>query len=148
MEWEPRMKWILLIFVLFSPFTMADKGGDFETMVEAIYFEARDQPTLGQVVVGCVIMNRVISRRFPDTVYDVVWQRRQFSYTHDNKDEMMADYQSKLSAARVASKVLYGDVCWAYDGILHYANLKLTKANWHNKMKLILVVGDHSFFIE
>ncbi len=142
------MKYLIILLLLISPKILADKGDDFEVMAEAIYFEARNQPLLGQVVVGCVIMNRVISDRYPDDVYGVVWQHKQFSYTHDGKPENMHEYHARVTAAKVASKVLYSDVCWPYQGILHYANLELTRASWPDKMELVMVVGDHSFFIE
>ena len=48
-----------------------------------IYFEARNQSKVGMVAVGWVTMNRVNSKRYPNTICDVVWQRKQFSWTHD-----------------------------------------------------------------
>lgn len=52
-------------------------------MTEAIYFEARGEPPIGQAAVGLVIQNRVKSGRYPDTVCEVVQQSLQFSYRND-----------------------------------------------------------------
>jgi spore germination cell wall hydrolase CwlJ-like protein len=48
-------------------------------LVEAIYFEARDQSLLGQAAVASVIMNRVRSSLYPNSVCAVVWQNRQLA---------------------------------------------------------------------
>ena len=53
--------------------------GDRYLMANIIYCEAGNQPFEGQVAVGAVIMNRVMSSVFPDTVVGVVYQKRQFS---------------------------------------------------------------------
>lgn len=56
-------------------------------MQQNVYFEARNQSTLGQVAVAWVTLNRMESSTYPDTVCEVVWQRKQFSWTHDNKSD-------------------------------------------------------------
>lgn len=50
-----------------------------------IYFEARNQSVLGQRAVAWVTLNRMDDHRYPNTVCDVVWQPKQFSWTHDGK---------------------------------------------------------------
>ena len=47
---------------------------DIHCMAEAIYFESRGEPLLGQIAVGNVILNRVSSNRFPNTICKVVHQ--------------------------------------------------------------------------
>lgn len=53
--------------------------GDRYLLANLIYCEAGGEPYEGQVAVGAVVMNRVLSSRFPDTVSGVIYQRRQFS---------------------------------------------------------------------
>ena len=53
--------------------------GDRELLAQLIYCEAGNQPYEGQVAVGAVVMNRVMSAVFPDTVVGVIYQSRQFS---------------------------------------------------------------------
>ena len=71
----------------------------------AIYWEARNQPTIGQLAVAQVVVNRVESKRWPSTICDVVWQKKQFSWTHDGKSdrpkEKTAWRKSKMLAALV-----------------------------------------------
>lgn len=53
--------------------------GDRYLLANLIYCEAGNQPYEGQVAVGAVVMNRVMSSVFPDTVIGVVYQNKQFS---------------------------------------------------------------------
>ena len=60
-----------------SEVTFAD--GDRYLLANLIYCEAGNQPYEGQVAVGAVVMNRVMSSVFPDTVVGVIYQNKQFS---------------------------------------------------------------------
>lgn len=53
--------------------------GDKYLLANLIYCEAGNQPYEGQVAVGAVVMNRVMSSVFPDTVVGVIYQNKQFS---------------------------------------------------------------------
>ncbi|MBR5420167.1 MAG: cell wall hydrolase [Lachnospiraceae bacterium] len=55
--------------------------GDRYLLANLIYCEAGNQPYEGQVAVGAVVMNRVLSSVFPNTVTGVIYQRNQFSPT-------------------------------------------------------------------
>ncbi len=48
-------------------------------LANLIYCEAGGEPYAGQVAVGSVVINRVLSSKFPDTVAGVIYQNRQFS---------------------------------------------------------------------
>ena len=65
-------------------------------MAMAVFFEARDQPLTGQQAVAEVVMNRVESPRFPDTVCEVVFQRKQFSFTHDGLSDDYTQHTSNV----------------------------------------------------
>lgn len=60
-----------------SEISFAD--GDRYLLANLIYCEAGNQPYEGQVAVGAVVMNRVMSSVFPDTVVGVIYQSKQFS---------------------------------------------------------------------
>ena len=53
--------------------------GDRYLLANLIYCEAGGEPYEGQVAVGAVVMNRVLSSKFPDTISGVIYQRNQFS---------------------------------------------------------------------
>lgn len=64
-------------------------------LVAAIFFEARGEPHVGQELVAEVVMNRVEHERFPDTVCDVVYEPKAFSFTHDGLSDDPKKYTAK-----------------------------------------------------
>lgn len=54
-------------------------------MANAVYGEARGEPYIGQVAVAAVILNRVESASFPDTVYGVIFEPRAFTAVADGQ---------------------------------------------------------------
>ena len=52
-----------------------------------IYFEARNQSIKGMALVAEVTINRVRHPDWPSRVCEVVWQNKQFSWTHDGKSD-------------------------------------------------------------
>ena len=53
--------------------------GDRYLLANLIYCEAGGEPYAGQLAVGSVVINRVLSSRYPDTVVGVIYQKKQFS---------------------------------------------------------------------
>lgn len=53
--------------------------GDRKLLANLIYCEAGAEPYTGQVAVGAVVINRLLSSRYPDTVVGVIYQKKQFS---------------------------------------------------------------------
>ena len=60
-----------------SEVTFAD--GDRKVLANLIYCEAGGEPYEGKLAVGAVVINRVLSSKFPDSVVGVIYQNRQFS---------------------------------------------------------------------
>lgn len=71
-----------------------------------VYFEARSEPINSQFAVAEVTMNRVKSDAYPDTVCEVVWQRKQFSWTHDGKSDNPKEGHAWRVALAVAKSAL------------------------------------------
>ena len=53
--------------------------GDRKLLANIIYCEAGGEPYEGKLAVGAVVINRVLSGKFPDTVKGVIYQKSQFS---------------------------------------------------------------------
>jgi len=77
-----------------------------ECMARAMYFESNRSSDEGMLAVGTVVMNRVESGQFPDTVCGVVGQKRQFAPGVLSKP--MTEPKSRERAYRMADKVLAG----------------------------------------
>jgi N-acetylmuramoyl-L-alanine amidase len=104
----------------FMPMAKADED-DFTCLVEAIYHEARSEPLMGMIAVANTILNRVYSKRYPNTICSVVHQGKyweghpvknkcQFSYWCDGKPEMFNDMASLKKSIGVAEMSLMGVV--------------------------------------
>ena len=70
------MKLILTSLISIFLFISIAKANNFNCLVEAIYHEARSEETVSQLAVANVILTRVESSNFPDTICKVVHQGR------------------------------------------------------------------------
>ena len=95
---------------------------------------------MGQVAVGAVIINRVLSHEFPDNIRDVVYQRRQFTAVADGQ----INYTPNNTAYRAAREALNGiDPTM---GSLYYYNPKTAEnTRWHSTRKFVVSIGAHVF---
>ena len=58
---------------------------DINLIARVVYGESRGEPYEGQVAVAAVILNRLESNQFPNSIYDIVYAPRQFSVVNDNQ---------------------------------------------------------------
>lgn len=91
----------------FSSITFAD--GDRYLLANLIYCEAGNQPYEGQVAVGAVVMNRVRSAVFPDTIVGVIYQKRQFSPVGSGRLALaLAEDRATAACYRAADEAMAG----------------------------------------
>jgi hypothetical protein len=121
-------------------------------LATAIYFEARGEPTRGQLAVAQVVMNRVRSTLYPDTICGVVYQgshRRtgcQFSFTCDRKTDVAKDKGKWLMANQLAQKMTNGK-SWLRDiGHATHYHANYVKPRWRRELSRIKQVGRHIFY--
>jgi len=69
-----------------------------------VYWEARSETVEGMMAVVAVTLNRVGSKHYPNTVREVVWQRKQFSWTHDGKVDRPKNRPSWKQALQIARR--------------------------------------------
>lgn len=82
---------------------------DRKLLANIIYCEAGNQPYEGQVAVGAVVMNRVMSSVFPDTVVGVIYQRNQFSPVKSGRLALaLAQDKATESCYRAADAAMAG----------------------------------------
>ncbi|WP_456278519.1 cell wall hydrolase [Bacillus sp. AK128] len=68
---------------------------DIQLMANAVYGEARGEPYIGQVAVAAVILNRVNSPTFPNTVSGVIFEPRAFTAVADGQIWLTPNEQAK-----------------------------------------------------
>ena len=133
--------------------SLTPQGHDLACMTEAIYFEARGETEEGQRAVAEVILNRVASPRFPDTVCAVVKQRWQFSYRL-NPDLHLgnlspSDPALQRAYAIAAEYVWHGERTEYTDAADHYLTASLHQSesapSWANPDAETVQIGAHQF---
>lgn len=112
---------------------------DVILLARVIHAEARSESFRGQVAVGSVILNRVDSPSFPDTIRSVVLQEGQFS--------TLADGQIHLYPNRMAIEAAKAAIM-GYDpthGALYFYNPHMTRSSWMAARPVSVSIGDHIF---
>ena len=108
-----------------------------------IHAESRGESLEGKIAVGNVVLNRVHSSRFPDTIYDVIFQGNgtQFSPVRSGKI-----YNEPSEACIMAAKLcLEGES--EVEGALYFLNISTAGSGWIVKNRtLVTKIGCHSFF--
>ncbi len=131
----------------------AEGGPQWQCLAEALYFEARGETVEGMVAVAEVILNRVDSGRYPDTVCGVVNQGTgqlhacQFSYTCDGLPETIAEPRAFRRVGKVARAMLDGAPRKLTDGATHYHTAAVSPS-WADVFKRTGRIGVHLFYRE
>lgn len=83
--------------------------GDRMLLANLIYCEAGAEPYSGQVAVGAVVINRVLSSRYPNTVVGVIYQNKQFSPVNDGHLALaLANDRATQSCYQAADEAMQG----------------------------------------
>ncbi len=116
-------------------------NSDLYLLAKCIYAEARGESYTGQVAVGAVILNRVASSAFPNTVAGVIYQQHAFTAVSDGQINLEPD----KTAMNAASDALNG---WdpTY-GCLYYYNPAVATSSWIFGRKTVTTIGKHVFAI-
>lgn len=112
---------------------------DVYLLARVVYGEARGEPYKGQVAVAAVVLNRVRSSKFPNTIAKVVYQKNAFSIVNDGQINLTPDD----TAIRAAKDALNG-----YDptgGAIYYFNPAKTNNAFMHSRPVITVIGSHTF---
>jgi len=118
----------------------------------AIFFEARDQPVMGQFAVAEVILSRRDHERFPDTACDVVFTGQAFSFTHNSISNDMYSFTGHQDVlARGLSLIIAKEALATHEsfsgGYTHYHTSKV-RPFWsvHRDFHEGGTIGDHVFY--
>lgn len=114
-------------------------SSDLALLSRVVYGEARGESYTGQVAVAAVVLNRVKSSSFPNTIAGVVYQAGAFDCVADGQINLTPD----STAVKAAQDALNG---WdpTY-GCLFYYNPKTATSAWMLSRPVKLVIGDHNF---
>jgi len=116
-----------------------NNSSNVNLLARAIYGEARGEPYTGQVAVGAVIMNRVRSSKFPNTISGVIYQSGAFDAVSDGQINLTPD----STARKAAQDALNG---WdpSY-GAIYYFNPNTATNKWIWSRPMTVTIGKHRF---
>lgn len=126
-------------------------------LAEALYYEARDQGTLGMVAVAAVVKNRMRSKAYPNTACGVTRQAKmwagvpilhkcQFSYYCDGLPERPAEKKAWDIALQIAGALIDTDFeITGLEEATHYHTTSV-QPSWSTGLILCGRVGDHLFY--
>lgn len=129
----------------------ATGGSEFACLAEALYFEARGETVQGQFAVAEVILNRVKSAQFPNTICGVINQgtgrkyQCQFTYTCDGIKEVIAEPRAFERVAKVARLMLDGVKPKLTEGATYY-HTTAVKPRWSRSFTKTARIGVHLFY--
>ena len=106
-----------------------------------IYAESGNQPLAGKIAVGNVVLNRVNSPAFPNSVYAVVFQQSQFTPV------MNGTIYSTPNAESVIAAKLCLDGANTVGDALYFVNPRATPGSWaYRNRPHVATIGAHAFF--
>lgn len=125
-----------------STSTTNPSGDDMvKLLARLINGEARGEPFEGQVAVGAVIMNRVKSPKFPNTIAGVIYQKGQFSCVTDG--QFNAKIEKDSTVYKAAQEAMNGSD--PTNGALYFFNPSKTKSKWLFSLPVVATIGEHKF---
>ena len=114
-------------------------SSDEYLLAKCVYAEARGEPYVGQVAVAAVVLNRVRSASFPNTIAGVIYQPWAFTCVNDGQINLSPDN----NAIKAAKDALNG---WdPTNGCLYYYNPATATSSWIWSRPVMLSIGKHNF---
>lgn len=110
-------------------------------LAKTIYAEGRGEPYTGQVAIGAVVLNRVRSSQFPNSISGVVYQKHAFTAVTDGQINLTPN-DTAMKAAK--------DAVNGWDptgGALYYYNPAVATSSWIFDRQTVTVIGKHVFAI-
>lgn len=151
-----------------NPYKIRHEGLGWQTgcLAIAIYYEARSESKLGQIAVAQVVLNRVTSRRYPNSICGVVYQnahirnRCQFSFACDGKPDDPRHAVAWARSKALAASINCGTTCrrtpkqirplMRLDATMrrstHY-HATYVRPRWRRHLERVGQIGAHIFYI-
>ncbi|HUD90215.1 cell wall hydrolase [Sphingobium sp.] len=137
---------------IFRGITALDSYRALNCLTNAVYYEAGSEPEDGQRAVAQVVLNRVRSQLWPDTVCGVVYEgserpdyKCQFTFSCDGAMARMPNAAAWARARRIAQEALAGQVYVPVGLATHYHTLAV-RPEWSSTLQPVAVVGAHIFY--
>ena len=135
-----------------------------QCMAKNIFFEAADQSTAGKLAVGNVVMNRVKSSKWPNTICEVIEQgpryysdnskqwipkrnRCQFSWYCDGKSDIPREGKAWLESQKMSDYIIsISNILDITDGATYYHADWIDIPRWSYNKKNTTTIDEHIFY--
>ena len=127
-----------------------------QCMTANIFFEARGESLKGMKAVAKVTMNRVKSKKYPDSVCKVVFQKKQFSWTHQQKWSKIVqvmqgsvskkDFAAYQKAVIIARQAIKNELHLPELSSSMWYHASYVKPKWSSRLKRVTKIGVHIFY--
>ena len=122
-------------------------------LAQNIYYEARGSSKVDQIAVADVVLNRVQSDRYPDTICGVVQDGYrpgrnvcQFSWYCDGKSDLPENQEAWIKAQQIAINMVYNDkYVGITEGATHY-HASYVLPEWAETKTQVVQIGEHIFY--
>ncbi|MGG1984832.1 cell wall hydrolase [Brevibacillus brevis] len=112
---------------------------DMELLARLVYAEGRGEPYEGQVAIAAVVLNRVASDEFPNTVREVIYAPNAFSPVHDGN----LTHKSNESTRKAVEDAVNGKD--PSNGSLYFFNPDTATSKWIWSRPVTVEIGNHRF---
>ena len=122
-------------------------------LADVMYFEARGEGLAGRAAVAMTVLNRVRSKRFPDSICAVVKQGKgelhkcQFSYYCDGHPERIHELHAYLEIKELARDILESGAADRTGGATYFHSVSVSPS-WADDMQMTAKIGQHVFYRE
>lgn len=112
---------------------------DKDLLARLVQAEAKGEPYTGKVAVATVVLNRVDSDSFPNSIHDVVYQGTQFTPVQNGEINKAADAEAKKAVNEALAFRGQGK------GSLFFFNPDKTSDQWLRQKQVTITIGNHVF---
>jgi N-acetylmuramoyl-L-alanine amidase len=117
----------------------ATTGSDLNLLARAIHAEAEGEPYIGKVAVGAVLLNRIKSSEFPNTLSGVIYQSLAIESVSNGR---MNDYAGQESVHAAQDAINGWDPTY---GCLYFWNPATATSKWIWTRQIVVTYGNHVF---
>ena len=133
---------VAILFTFGMSIDIIQKREQLYCGAQNIYHESRGESSWGQIAVANVVRNRVASEHYPNTICEVVWQSKQFSWTDD---EISDEPKNRKAFVKAVWFNLISGMMDKTKGATHYYAHNKVDPFWAKVMVVTTVIGNHTF---
>jgi len=122
---------------LIIPESIPDEEKDL--LARLVTAEAKGEPYEGKVAVATVVLNRVDHEKYPDSIKEVVYEKRQFEPVDNGMINKPATEEAKKAVTEALVKQGEGN------DSLNFYNPKVVDSEWHRSKTVTAEIGNHVF---